>query len=146
MNKQEYLKSLLSLRKPILTVELSRLINHHLTKLYLYDLNLFDNSIVEMIVNDSLFHNDGEPLSLLEKVLEIIESKPYQPNLTIEYPFWAIESDGVAYYYKYEPQKPNYLPNWITSDFCYIEDENFDSDKYKHMWQDGEWLNSLRKL
>lgn len=69
------------------------------------------------------------------------ESKDYTPVYPDDKGFWAIDEDGDAYFYRQMPHCCRH--SWTNSHQLTI-DNNFDSDKYKHMWDDGAWKNSLK--
>jgi len=69
------------------------------------------------------------------------ESKDYNPVYPEGKTAWAIDHDGDAFYYNESPRRCTYA--W-TSNKGYTVDSNFDSNKYKHMWADGAWRNSLK--
>lgn len=77
----------------------------------------------------------------------ISEVEDYEPVLTEEYPFWAIDRDGEAYYYQEQPFRSRYeLGSWIPSTDSYMLDWDFDENKFKHMWENGKSASSLRTL
>ena len=72
------------------------------------------------------------------------ESKDYTPHFKYESDnAWAIDEDGIAYFYREE--NPERGSSAWRSDEHYHMDNNFDANKYPHMWQDGAWRNSLKR-
>ena len=76
----------------------------------------------------------------LPKPVQVMQN--YIPELSNEWPNWAIDEDGCAYFYQ-EKYPERGSSGWRSDEFYHMDD-NFDADKYPHMWQNGAWRNSLK--
>lgn len=71
-----------------------------------------------------------------------VTQKIYTPVFPEDKTAWAIDDDGAAYFYREE--SPERGSNTWRSNKHYHMDDNFDADKYPHMWKNGAWQNSLK--
>lgn len=87
-----------------------------------------------------MYINDKWKSSLVK--VEHKEKNDYIPQFTKEYPFWAIDSGGIAFYYQQLPRQcfDKYLGKGGRLD------PNFSSYIYKHMYENEAWKTSLRTI
>jgi hypothetical protein len=125
--------------------------NEAVTRLALNNENTFTEKLLIAMVRNQWINSATQKAAVAfcyEKILEKRQPKNYVPELTSEWPSWAIDSDGLAYHYKATPRLRENMwirQQWVVDNVHGIQvDENFDSNKYKHMWADGAWKNSLK--
>lgn len=72
------------------------------------------------------------------------KQESYEPSFTRILKYWAIDKNGMAYYYDESPYINNNRSNcWASSSCYYIFDVEFDKEKYSDMWMNDAWKNSL---
>lgn len=149
MTIQEYINRLLDMKSG-LTLATIRTYNTQLTRTFVTGESQFTAKLLEDIVCDVGF-NIKQNRDLICFVAESIvshETKPtYLPEVIEEYNFWAIDKNGLAFYYE---AKPNALTSVWSSEFPYIldvhEDKNFNKEKFFHLYEGKKWKSSLLTL
>ena len=154
MNK-DYLKHLIPTDCFGLQSEVAKSFNKAVVNLAVKGENNFTTEMLVDMVTAQFYDNEKQKEAIMlcfDKIAEAL-TKPVQvmqnyiPELSNVWPNWAIDSNGVAYYYKTKPNKKKYpergSSGWHSDEFCHMDD-NFDADEYPHMWKNGAWRNSLK--
>lgn len=146
MNK-DYLKHLIRTDCFGLLSGVAKSFNKAVVDLAVKGENNFTTEMLVDMVTAQFYDNEKQKEAIMfcfDKIAEAL-TKPVQvmrnyiPELSNEWPNWAIDSNGEAYYYKTKPNKHSMF--WSGSDW--IMDEEFDKEKFKSMWADGSWETSL---
>ena len=130
--------------------------NEAVTRLALNDENTFTEELLIAMVRGR-FNNLAEQEAaiafcfskILEKRVAVSVEQPkanYVPSLTSEWPFWAIDYNGVAYHYKLEPVKRAATWGVVRSSVNMKIDADFNTENFRHMWENGAWEFSLQSL
>lgn len=118
--------------------------NEAVTRLALNDENTFTEELLIAMVRNQWINSPVQKAAVAfcyEKILEKRQPKNYVPELTSEWPNWAIDGNGTAYFYENEEDMLVSQSEWY-SDSSYHRDSNFDKNKFTHMWENDAWKNS----
>lgn len=156
MNNEQFIENLVRYDCFGVLNQTSNDFNEAVTRLALNGENTFTEELLIAMIRGSYHGSDAQKAAIafcygkiLEKRVAVSVEQPkvnYVPTLTSEWPFWAIDSDGLAYHYKATPRKREDM--WIRQQNVHgIKiDENFDGNKYKHMWVNNAWETSVVSL
>lgn len=116
------------------------LVHYHFTG----DPSKFTQELLEKYVASAAFAKLSFQMQIVEFMTSVLE-RDYKPQPLKGFKSWAIDGDGVAYYYELCPVPGIYVDSWLRSNFNskLVEDNAFDKEKYKHMWQGNEWRKTL---
>lgn len=150
MNKQQILNNLISVAT-FVNVEVGCNFNTAVVKLGLEGENTFDIDLLLQMVTASGFMASSEiQKKAIDFVIENILTKrnttkqPYIPSkLGEEWPCWAVDSNGGAFYYKDMPKQRDVC--WdVDFGALFKRDMDFEREDYKEMFKDDNWKNTLQ--
>lgn len=150
MNKQQILNQLIA-TSAFGNFEVGRKFNTAVVKLALENENTFDvDLLLQMVTASGYCPNFEAQQKALNFVVDNILSKQnvnknlYVPSeLSKDWPNWAVDRTGHAFYYKEVPKK--HTACWdvqIGSQFK--RDTNFHSEDYLEMFEDDNWEQTLQ--
>lgn len=126
--------------------EVRREYNRVVTNFALTGINEASNQLIIAITTTG-YVGSKEQKMMINTVFDLLslqESAPvvadYKPKFPKGLNFWAIDSDGEAYYYSENPDRGRL---WWTTPGISKLDSDFDSYTFSHLWEDGKWKESL---
>lgn len=153
MNK-DYLKHLIRTDCFGLLSEVAKSFNKAVVDLAVKGENNFTTEMLVDMVTAQFYDNEKQKEAIMfcfDKIAEAL-TKPVQvmqnyiPELSNEWPNWAIDSNGEAYHYKMKPHARTATWGVTHSNVNMQRDDNFPTFQYRHMWENDAWKNSLRSV
>lgn len=127
---------------------LAKQYNQCVVELLLYGNNTFSLDLYLKLANSPMNSGYAAHKMAMQFCLENInvEAKvDYVPKPIEKYTHWAIDSDGLAFYYNFKPKfnSDEWVMSYNPSTNDCQKDDDFNSEMYRHQWQGNNWKNSL---